>query len=522
MDSSIKQIVIIGGGTAGWLTAAILAKEHMSYDINGVQITLIESPDVPSVGVGEGTWPTMRSSLESVGISEYEFIAFCEASFKQGSEFVNWQTDKSTAQNNRYFHPFVAPEGHGQCDLHQFWKSNSTKVTFADFLSYQPHLCHKNLAPKQIQTPEYAAVANYGYHLNAGKFAQLLKQHATTNLGVKFISDHVSHAVNDDNGFIDYVVTNVNGDIKADLFVDCSGSRALLLGQHYGVEIVKQKHILFNDRAIVTQVPYFADSAPIKSHTISTATDFGWIWDIGLSSRRGMGHVYSSEFCSDEQAESILQEHIRQELDSKTTGELQFKKLEFEPGYREKFWHKNCVAIGMASGFIEPLEASALALVELSAKMLAKELPSHRDIMELAAQRFNTRFHYRWQRIIEFLKLHYVLSNRTSPYWQANRNERSIPQRLQQLLKLWKYQPPSYNDFTEIEEIFPSASYQYILYGMGFNTQKSSTSSKYNDLKIAQELYEKNLRIITKYQSGLPTNRQLINSIKQVVSANKN
>ena len=252
--------------------------------------------------------------------------------------------------------------------------------------------------------------------------------------------------------------------------------------------------------------------APIASHTVSTAREAGWIWDIGLPTRCGVGYTFSSAHSDDDNAVDVVMAYARAK--NPKLEDVEPRLISFRPGHRKKFWHKNCVAVGMAAGFLEPLEASALALVELSAKMISKELPADYSIMELAAKRFNKRFDYRWQRIIEFLKLHYVLSQRNdSSYWQDNRNPESIPERLQELLTLWRYQVPTYNDFTEIEEIFPSASYQYVLYGMGFETQDRQTRMRGDTYEQAVAFFNQNTRQSEKYLNGLPDNRELINHI---------
>ncbi|WP_076419277.1 tryptophan halogenase family protein [Colwellia sp. UCD-KL20] len=514
MSQAIKHIVIVGGGTAGWLTAGIIASEHFSYLEEGVQITLIESPDIKAIGVGEGTWPTMRHTLEMIGISENDFINSCDASFKQGSKFSGWVNGKL---NDNYYHPFVAPIGHGTCNLSKFWQQNQSTISFAHLTSFQPHLCDYGLAPKQPQTPEYAAVANYGYHLNAGKFSELLKQHCIKKLGVKHITAHVDRITENTHGHIDHITTNNNLTIKGDLFIDCSGSSAILISKHYNIPFISKKHILFNDSALAAQVSYPDNNSPINSHTLSTATESGWIWDIGLYNRKGIGHVYSSKHTNDIEAEKILRNYIAKDLPLEQVNKISFKKLTFEPGYREVFWHKNCVAVGMAAGFLEPLEASALALVELSAKMISKELPSTKALFPITAKRFNKRFHYRWEKIIEFLKLHYVLSQRSSSqYWLDNKDPKSIPEHLTDLLSVWKYQPPSHNDLFDIEEIFPSASYQYILYGMGFTTEETKTIKKFDDQNLAFSHFDQAQQLTTKYIAGLPTNRHLINIIKGI------
>jgi hypothetical protein len=184
--------------------------------------------------------------------------------------------------------------------------------------------------------------------------------------------------------------------------------QSLLLGKHYGVPLLHQRHVLFNDTALAVQVPYASEDSPIASQTTSTAQPNGWIWDIGLPGRRGIGHVYSSAHSSDEDAERQLRAYV---LASGGPADMPApRKLGFEPGYRERFWHRNCVAIGLSAGFIEPLEASALALVELSAAWLADDMPATRAQMDTVAARFNEAFTYRWERVIDFLKLHYVLS----------------------------------------------------------------------------------------------------------------
>jgi len=260
------------------------------------------------------------------------------------------------------------------------------------------------------------------------------------------------------------------------------------------------------------QVPYAGESAPIASQTISTATAAGWIWDIGLPTRRGVGHVYSSAHMDEETAEQQLRDYIAN--DCLSADELPIRKISFRAGHREKLWHRNCVAVGMAAGFLEPLEASALVLVELSANMISHEMPANRHVMDITAQRFNERFLYRWDRIIDFLKLHYVLSRRTdSDYWMDNRSLDTVPDRLQLLLELWRFQPPSSQDFTQIEEVFPSASYQYVLYGMGFETIAPPTSRRRASVEAAQRCFSENDRVAAKYLAGLPSNRELIDHI---------
>ncbi|WP_111641658.1 tryptophan halogenase family protein [Marinimicrobium alkaliphilum] len=512
MTKPVKRIVILGGGTAGWITAGLIAADHPKGYEDAVEVTLIESPDVGPIGVGEGTWPTMRETLKRIGLPESDFVASCEASFKQGSKFIGWVD--GTAED-QYYHPFMLPEGYFQFSVPDIWQALPTDKPFADVVGLQPQVCEHGLAPKQISTPDYDGVLNYGYHLNAGLFGERLKRHCQERLGVRYICDHVSAVVGEHDAPIEGLQTREHGLIAGDLFIDCSGAKALLISGHYGVPFRSQSQVLFNNRALAVQVPYPSGSADIASATLSTAQDVGWIWDIGLPSRRGVGYVYCSEYLQEEQARACLADYLSASVGAQAAAELTPRAISFEPGYRESFWRHNCVAVGMASGFLEPLEASALALVELSAKMISDELPMTTDTMGAVARRFNERFNYRWQRIIDFLKLHYVLSRRQSPYWQANREIDSIPDSLQELLALWQQRAPNRNDLFHVDEVFPAASYWYVLYGMGFEPEVRKGARGGRDFASARKLFEENLRQLPRFLQALPSNRRLLEQLSQ-------
>jgi len=506
MSNTIEHIVVVGGGSAGWLAAAVIAAEHRH-----LRVTLVESPGVPPIGVGEGTWPSMRDTLHRIGVSESDFFRECDAAFKQGSRFDRW-VDGS--DGDYYFHPFVLPQGYGDANLAAAWQARHREVPFADLASFQPHLCVQGRAPKQARTPEFAAVANYGYHLDAGKFGVFLRTHCVDKLGVRHVLDHVDavvpHEDGERRGDIAGLRLRESGTLTGDLFIDCTGMQSLLLGGHYGVPLLHQKHVLFNDRALAVQVPYATPDAPIASQTTSTAQSAGWIWDIGLPTRRGIGYVYSSAHVGDEEAARQLGDYV---VAGGGPASISPRRIAFEPGYRERFWQRNCVAIGLSAGFIEPLEASALALVEMSAAWLADDMPATRAQMDVVAARFNEAFTYRWERVIEFLKLHYVLSTRSdSSYWIEHRQAGSIPARLQELLELWRTRPPSRRDFPRIEEVFPSASYQYILYGMQFAFDGAPRAS---DLpQEADRHFREAARLTAQMLPALPSNRALLEHIR--------
>lgn len=504
---TIQHIVILGGGSAGWITAGTIAARHLvAGDKNSITVTLVESSNIPPIGVGEGTWPTMRNTLLKMGISETDFIRQCDASFKQGAKFAKWVTGE---ESDFYYHPLMLPQGFGKEDMAFHWQQANSAQSFSDSVCFQEAICELGLAPKHIRTPEYVHVANYAYHLDAGKFTQFLQQHCTEKLGVQHVIADVQEVISRENGDIAALVSKDGQQINGDLFVDCSGFHSKLMAQHYQIPFNDCSDVLFIDNALAVQVPYESESCNIASHTISTGQRAGWIWDIGLQKRRGVGHVYSSRHTSKQQAEDDLAQYVGEDKISN----LDVRHIAIKSGHRKVFWHKNCVAVGLAAGFLEPLEASALVLVELSAQMISEQLPASRPVMDIVAKRFNETFTYRWQRIIDFLKLHYILTQRPEPFWRDNCSPATIPESLQQLMTLWRHRAPADFDFTSNNEVFPAASYQYVLYGMGFKTEfglDKSRSSGY-----AKQQFELTQKMINQASQQLPSNRELLDKIIQ-------
>jgi tryptophan halogenase len=508
MPRPVKKIVIVGGGTAGWLTAGIIAARHKSRMASGFSVTLVESPNTPIIGVGEGTWPTLRTTLSRIGISETDLFRECDAAFKQGARFNRWTTGEP---DDGYYHPLMLPQAFGQLNMVPHWLARGNGTSFCDAVTPQGKLCEAGLGPKTISTPEYEAVANYAYHLDAGKFAPFMQRHCTEKLGVRHMLADVQKVNVGEDGDIRSLSTEQAGEIEGDLFVDCSGFRSLLLGQALGVPFKSSKDVLFCDTALAVQVPYDHPAAPIASHTISTAQEAGWIWDIGLPTRRGVGHVYSSAHISDEDAERQLRAYIGPAADG-----LTIRKIPIHGGHRETFWKANCVAVGLAAGFLEPLESSAIVLVELSAKIIAEQMPVCREVMDVIASRFNATTEYRWGRIIDFLKLHYVITKRRdTQFWRDNVDPASVPDRLKDLLELWRYQSPWFHDeFDRIEEVFPAASYQYVLYGMNYATEIEPAALG-EDARIAERALRENAVHTERLRSALPRHRDLLQKIAE-------
>jgi tryptophan halogenase len=505
----VNSIVIVGGGTAGWLTAAVLAARHRERIARGhLTVTLVESPNIPILGVGEGTWPTMRTTLHNTGVSETDFVRGCDAAFKQGAKFAGWTTGEA---DDAYYHPLSLPQGFTQLNLVPHWLEKREEMSFCDAVSPQGYVCEANLAPKTIATPEYDGVLNYAYHLDAVKFAAFMQKHCVEKLGVRHVLADVRQVEQAEDGDITAVVTEQAGRLAGDLFVDCTGFAAHLLGKTLGVPFRPCDDVLFCDTAMAIQVPYPTEDSPVASHTISTAQSSGWTWDIGLPTRRGTGYVYSSRHISDDQAEAELRAYIGPAAEG-----LNARKIPLRAGHREWFWEKNCVAIGVAAGFLEPLESSAIVLIELSAKILAEQLPACREVMDTVAKRFNETTTYRWGRIIDFLKLHYCITKRTdTPFWRDNVEASTIPDRLRELMQLWRFRSPwMFDEFDRIEEIFPPASYQYVLYGMGYDTAYLEDDLA-REAQKASKLMGDNHRTAQQLCGQLPRHRELLRKIDQ-------
>lgn len=505
-----KKIVILGGGTAGWIMAARLAAERQQIDGMPISITLVESSDIPTIGVGEGTWPSMRGTLEKIGIRESEFLQFCQATFKQGSRFINWRAGHSDS----YDHPFTIPPMVAGASLGANFQQAGSPQSFSHWVCLQSHMMDAKRAPKQLHTPDYAGVLNYGYHLDAGRFAQLLKMHAVDRLGVKHIIGNFQSAALDGKDQIIALNLADGTVLDGDFFIDASGTHNQLIGGVLTSEFISLNHVSPNDRALAIPVPYINQNDAIHSATLSTAQEAGWIWDIGLQNRRGVGYVYSSEFSTEERAREVLARYvatINSDIDVSAARQLIIK-----PGYRAAPWVGNCVAIGMAAGFIEPLEASALVMVELAAAYLCENLPATSVALKGIADRYNLLFNERWERIRDFLQLHYLLSERRdTAYWRYVTESVPATDRLNNLLEEWHYRDPVLNDFGHFMELFPSASYQYVLLGMqpNFLTPRFSRANE-KRTELLKEI--ENLQVKREhYLAHLPGNREFFDQLKE-------
>ncbi|WP_315760274.1 tryptophan halogenase family protein [Sphingomonas sp. Y38-1Y] len=496
-----RRVVIVGGGTAGWLAAGYLARTLAADRPGGAEITLVESQAIGILGVGEGTFPTIRRTLQRIGIDEAELVRRCGATFKQGARFDGWRTGGA---GDRYLHAFQAADPSGP-ELLPYWLLGAAgDVPWDAACTPQTLAADAHRAPKLPSHADYVAPLNYAFHFDAAALAELLRD-AAVAAGVTHLVDTLQDVVLAKDGSIERLVLAERGTLTADLYIDCTGFRAELIGKAMASPWRSVREQLFCDSAVALQLPYAQADTPIASYTIATAQSAGWIWDIGLEARRGIGHVYSSAHQSDDAAEAALRAHAGPASDA-----LEVRRFRFDAGYRPVSWQRNCVAVGLSSGFFEPLEATGIVLSEIAVSLIANLFPWAGEF-ETAARQFNAKMAARYARALDFLKLHYCLSERAdSDFWRDNREASSIPDTLAERLDRWRHRPPNEIDVDANVDIFAEASWQYVLYGMGWRTDLSARAPALRHYEEARAAFGRVKAQADHAIRHLPSNRELV------------
>ena len=449
MNHKVETVVVVGGGTAGWITAALLIKILG----NAIKVKLVESEQIGIVGVGEATIPPILSLNRALGLDENEFLRETRGTMKLGIEFENWKK-----KGDCYMHTFgYIGKDFPFCSFHHFWIRGAQEGrgdSLWDYsLNYQVAKQNRFAKLDQIKEGKLTGLF-YAYHFDASLYAAYLRKFSES-LGVERIEGRiVDTKLNPENGFIESVQLEDGTEIAGELFVDCSGFRGLLIEQALNTEYVDWTHWLPCDRAVA--VPCESIS-PIVPYTRSIAHDSGWQWRIPLQHRIGNGLVYCSKFMSEDEAAGLLLNN----LDGKALGDP--RHLQFRTGRRAKQWNRNCVSIGLSSGFLEPLESTSIHLIQSAAIRLIKFFP-HAGINQSEVDEYNRQSIIDFEYIRDFIILHYYLNERDdSQFWRECRRM-EIPESLSRRIDLFR---DTGKIFREQDELFTEPAWQQVMIGQG-------------------------------------------------------
>lgn len=422
--NKVIRIVIAGGGTAGWMAANYFAHK---WPKEKVEVTLVESPDIGIIGVGEGSTPTLKRFFSEIAVSESDWMPKCNATYKVSIQFNDWSPASGIKS---YRHPFIS-----QTDTftQRAFEVNcrtrrlglETHVLGEDFL-LNGALAKHNKAP--ITPENFPFRMEYGYHFDSALLGEYLRDVAVSR-GVNHVSTNISDVVLHPNGDIRSLATDSCGNIEGDFFIDCTGFSSKLLQGALGVEFNSYKDNLFNDAAVV--LPTAAQQV-ISVETQSTALSNGWCWTIPLQNRTGNGYVYSRSHLSSDDAETELRQFL-----GLSDADVSARHLSMKVGQVSQHWHKNCLALGLSQGFIEPLEATALHLVQICIEQFSALFEKGRFSNQEQAN-YNAFAKERFNRVRDYIVAHYKLNTRDdSDYWRDNRNNTKLSSSLMGVLNSW-------------------------------------------------------------------------------------
>lgn len=526
MDHRIKRVVILGGGTAGWMTASYLGKALQGT----VGITVLEAPTVPRIGVGEATVPNLqRVFFDYLGIAEEDWMRECNASFKLAVKFVNWRTPGKGAPRPRqvaggasdhFYHPFGLLPEQDQIPLSQYWAYKRVHGETDDEFGYacfkEPPVMDANLAPRSL---DGKAVTRYAWHFDAHLVADFLRRFATRKQGVEHVEDEMHEVLQDERGFITALQTKSGRTIEGDFFVDCSGFRGLLINKAMAEPFIDMSDHLLCNSAVATQVPHDDGAHGVEPYTSAIAMSAGWTWRIPMLGRFGTGYVYAGDFTSQDDATKEFCDLWG--LDP--AGE--FNHIRFRVGRNRRAWVKNCVSIGLASCFLEPLESSGIYFIYAAIYQLAKHFPDRRFDQALL-DGFNREIEGMFDDTRDFIQAHFSLSPRTdTPFWQATKDLRLADDMVEKLA-MYKAGMPINQPFTdestyygnfdaEFRNFWTNGSYYSIIAGLGVlpDTPFPALTYKPESIRAAERLFEEVQREQRRLVETLPTNYEYLREL---------
>lgn len=490
----IENIVIVGGGTAGWIAAAAMSRMLGP----NVSITLIESDDIGTVGVGEATIPQIRRLNSVLGLNEDDFVRETRGTFKLGIEFNNWGHI-----GERYLHTFGdAGINLASLHFHHYWLRSRAEGNSEDLWAYSLHhkaaYAHQFGRLDRVGNTSMTGLA-YAFHFDAGLYARYLRKNAEANGVKRFEGKVVDVALAPETGFISSVRLERGEEIAGDLFVDCSGFRGLLIGQALQVGYNDWSKWLPCNGAVAVGCE---STAPLLPYTKATAHDAGWQWRIPLQHRTGNGHVFCEDFTTEEQVTDTLLSN----LDGAPIATP--KRLRFTTGRREKFWHRNCVSLGLASGFLEPLESTSIHLIQSNVSKLIELFPDKAFDPANEAE-YNRQVGHEYELIRDFLILHYHRTEREdSEFWRYCKNM-DVPDSLREKMKLFEGNGLLYKD---ADDLFRESSWVQVMVGQGLMPKSYHAMAN----RISSEQLNGFLgdvqKLIDRATSELPTHERFIDT----------
>ena len=485
-DRRIKRIAIVGGGTAGWIAASALARKLG----RSCSIHLVESPDIPTIGVGEATIPGIIDFLKFLAIDQNDFMEHTRATIKLAIRFVDWHH-----LGHRYWHPFGAFGVFvDRLPFYHFFHKARANGLDAD-------VSHFSLEIAMAEASRFIFPGNslglapglrYALHFDAGLVAQYLRRYSEA-LGVVRLERSVSGATQRADGCIDEIVFKEGDRLQADLYIDCTGFRGLLIEGTLGTGYIDWKELLFNDRAVAMQVP---TQIPRTPYTTATARAAGWHWRIPLQHRIGTGYVYSSDHCSDQQA---LDDLLAQPGNAQPLTEP--RVIRFVTGRRRAFWNKNCVALGLGSGFLEPLESTSIHLIYSGVYCLLDHFPDLSfDPVNIA--HYNSQVIEEFDRVRDFIVLHYCATKRDDTEYWRRCQQIQLPQDLAERMDMYRR---TGRIFQRRHEVFVELSWFFIMHGMGLLPQSYDPLVDASDWGKVQQVMTGMRRRIAEEVARCPT-----------------
>jgi tryptophan halogenase len=512
MDNMVKKIVIVGGGTAGWMTASYLQK-----GLQGVKITLIEAPAIPRIGVGEATVPNLQPVFfDFLGIPESEWMRGCNAAFKGAVKFINWKSDPATGKSDHFYHPFGLVPNCDNIPLTHYW-AVKRKLGYKPPVDYscfiEPSLLDGKRAPRTL---DGTRVTRYAWHFDAHLVAEYLKN-ISIKWGVEHVLDQIDGTTFKPDGHIESVKTKSGATYRGDLFIDCTGFRGLLINKAMDEPFIDMSDHLLCDSAVATAVPNDDERDGIEPYTSAIAMRSGWTWKIPMLTRFGTGYVYSSKFTSQDEA---TDEFMRL---WKLNGNAKLNHIRFRVGRNRRAWVKNCVSIGLSSCFLEPLESTGIYFIYAAIYQLMRHFPD-KSFEPGLVEGFNREIAAMFDDSRDFIQAHYLSTPRQdTPFWKANKHDLVLSDNVKQKLETYDAGLPINMPFVdedtyykrfevEFKNYWTNGSYYCILAGLGRDPKRTLPLLAYNSDKQAEaeQLFAKIRNKAAEVKKATPTNYEFL------------